>query len=74
MKRKLVSVLACMALTATMFAGCGSDTSTTGGTSAGSGSSGDVSDDSQAGDSGDSSSASGDVVTIGFAQVGHESD
>ncbi|MGN0350795.1 MAG: substrate-binding domain-containing protein [Roseburia sp.] len=73
MKRKLVSVLACMALTATMFAGCGSDDSAT--TDAdNTKEAGDVADDSQAEDSGDDASASGDVITIGFAQVGHESD
>lgn len=55
MKRKLISVLLCAAMAATMLMGCGG--------------SGDAEEAS-----GDVAEESGDLITIGFAQVGHESD
>jgi ABC-type sugar transport system substrate-binding protein len=72
MKRKLLGVLLCAAVTTTMFAGCGdsgSDAKSTSGTSEVS-----TSGSSAKSESGDDGSASGDVITVGFAQVGHESD
>lgn len=71
MKRKLVSVLACMTLATAMLAGCGSDaanTNETGGDTAGDANTADANTDANADASG------GDAITIGFAQVGHESD
>lgn len=72
MKRKLLGVLLCAAVTTTMFAGCGdsgSDAKSTSGTSEVS-----TSGSSAKSESGDDSSASGDMIKVGFAQVGHESD
>ena len=72
MKRKLLGVLLCAAVTTTMFAGCGdggSDAKSTSGTSEVS-----TSGSSAKSESGDDGSASGDMITVGFAQVGHESD
>lgn len=72
MKRKLLGVLLCAAVTTTMFAGCGdsgSDAKSTSGTSEVS-----TSGSSAKSESGDDNSASGDMITVGFAQVGHESD
>lgn len=81
MKRKVVSVLLCAAVVATMAAGCGngSDTKTTeagnvstdaqADTSAADDSADDASDDAASDDS-----ASGEEITIGFSQVGAESD
>ena len=86
MKKKLVSVLMCAMLTASMFAGCGdnsSDSQSTNdsqSTSDDSQSTNDDNSDANSGDDSDANSgddnngASGDVITIGFAQVGHESD
>ena len=75
MKKKLVSVLMCMAMGATLLAGCGGDT-TTDSSSAGNSSSdaatSDSSNDAAATET--KTAASGDTITIGFAQVGHESD
>lgn len=55
MKKRVVSILLCVAMTAAMVAGCGS------------------SSDSESSDSG-SESGGDDVITIGFSQVGAESD
>lgn len=55
MKKRVVSILLCVAMTAAMVAGCGS------------------SSDSGSSDSG-SESGGDDVITIGFSQVGAESD
>lgn len=55
MKKRVVSMLLCVAMTAAMVAGCGS-------------SSGDSSSDSG------EDSGSSDVITVGFSQVGAESD
>ncbi len=60
MKKKIVSLLACATLAVGMLAGCGSSDS----------SSDSSTDSSATADSEDS----GDLITIGFAQVGHESD
>lgn len=56
MKKRVVSMLLCVAMTAAMVAGCGSS------------SSGDSSSDSG------EDSGSSDVITVGFSQVGAESD
>ena len=79
MKKKVVSMLMCAALGATLLAGCGSSTD------AGSSDANATTDDGAAttddgaaaaddGATTDDGAASGDVITIGFAQVGHESD
>ncbi len=78
MKRKLVSVLACMALAAAMLTGCGGgDADANADANAGNDAADDVADTSagakeEAG--GDEASSGGELITIGFAQVGHESD
>ncbi|MCI9683081.1 MAG: substrate-binding domain-containing protein, partial [Lachnospiraceae bacterium] len=74
MKRKLIGLLLCVAMTATMLAGCGSK----GGDAPAEAPAADApaeapaegGDDAEA----DAPAASGDLITIGFAQVGHESD
>ena len=72
MKKKLVSVLMCMAMGATLLAGCGSDgTADSSAPAADSGSSSAASTEASGGSD---TVASGDLITIGFAQVGHESD
>lgn len=81
MKKKVVSMLMCAALGATLLAGCGSG-STDAGSSDASATTDDGAADAGAADDGaaddgattDDGAASGDVITIGFAQVGHESD
>lgn len=67
MKKKLVSVLMCMAMGATLLAGCGSE-------EAADSSNTTTADAADADTAADSEAADGDVITIGFAQVGHESD
>lgn len=83
MKRKLVSMVMCMALGATMLAGCGNSANTSTGNAGASNDAAAKTDDAAAADQTEdsaeaagteSSAASGDTVTIGFAQVGHESD
>lgn len=83
MKRKLVSMVMCMALGATMLAGCGNSANTSTGNAGASNDAAAKTDDAAAADQTEdsaeaagteSSAASGDKVTIGFAQVGHESD
>ena len=83
MKRKLVSMVMCMALGATMLAGCGNSANTSTGNAGASNdaaaktdaaAAADQTDDSAEAAGTESSAASGDTVTIGFAQVGHESD
>lgn len=59
MKRKLISVLLCAAMVTVMAVGCGG----------GSDSSSDSSEEA-----GTEEEASGELITVGFAQVGHESD
>lgn len=56
MKKRVVSILLCVAMTAAMVAGCGSS-----------------SDGGSSSDNGEDS-GSGDVITVGFSQVGAESD
>ena len=76
MKRKVVSALVCAAMVATMVAGCGSSSSTTTDTAADAAAE-DTADDAAEEDTADAATdaaADGDVITIGFAQVGHESD
>lgn len=89
MKRKIVSVMMCAAVTAALLAGCGSSPSGSqngGGTEEENESDENASDenasDDNASDGADADNAgsessgggSGETLTIGFAQVGHESD
>lgn len=88
MKRKIVSVMTCVAMTAALMAGCGNSPSSnnsgndsgndtsSGDTADGDDASGDTtgSDDTAAGDDAADGGSDGDMITIGFAQVGHESD
>lgn len=80
MKRKIVSVLVCAAMVATMAVGCGSS-SDTADTSADAAATEDAATEDAADDAAatedaaaDDAAAAGDVITVGFAQVGHESD
>ena len=70
MKKKVVSILMCAALGATMLAGCGSSDTGTSDASTSDAATSDTATDDGAGDT----AASGDLIKIGFAQVGHESD
>ncbi len=71
MKRKVVSALVCAAMVATMVAGCGSSTTTdTAADDTAAEETEEATDDAAA----DTTAADGETVTIGFAQVGHESD
>ena len=71
MKKKVVSILMCAALGATMLAGCGSSDAGSSDASTSDAAAGDTATtDDGAGDT----AASGDLIKIGFAQVGHESD
>lgn len=73
MKRKVVSVLVCAAMVATMAVGCGSSSSTDTSSDAAA----TTEEDTAAADDAaatDDAAADGDVITVGFAQVGHESD
>ena len=79
MKKKLVSVLMCMAMGATLLAGCGSEEAAdSSNTTAADAADADTAADSEAADASDAADAAdaadGDVIKIGFAQVGHESD
>ena len=79
MKKKLVSVLMCMAMGATLLAGCGSEEAAdSSNTTAADAADANTAADSEAADASDAADAAdaadGDVITIGFAQVGHESD
>ena len=75
MKRKLVSALVCTAMVATMVAGCGSSSSSTSTDAAAEETTDDAAAEETADDAAaDTAAADGDVITIGFAQVGHESD
>lgn len=73
MRKKFLAALLCTAVTATMITGCGDSGSGNAGGSSGGGTS-SQSSDSSGGGSDSSGGGSGDVITIGFAQVGHESD
>jgi len=80
MKRKIVSALVCAAMVATMVVGCGSSSTTTAPAEdateapAEEEAEAPAEDATEAPAESDASNASGDVITIGFAQVGHESD
>ena len=82
MKKKVVSMLMCAALGATLLAGCGSGSTDAGSSDASATTDDGTTTDDGAADDGaaddgattDDGAASGDVITIGFAQVGHESD
>ncbi len=80
MKRKIVSALVCAAMVATMVVGCGSSSTTTAPAEDATEAPAEEEAEAPAEDAeeapaeSDASNASGDVITIGFAQVGHESD
>ena len=69
MKRKVVSVLVCAAMVATMAVGCGSKEEPAAAAEAPAAEA-EAEGEAEA----PAEAASGDVITIGFAQVGHESD
>ncbi len=71
MKRKLIGLLLCAAMTATMLAGCGSKEEAP--AQAPAETEAPAGNDAEAPET-EAPAASGDVITIGFAQVGHESD
>ena len=80
MKKKLVSALVCAAMVATMAVGCGGGGDTQAEIGRASCRDRVLADDAAApeedatGDEAAAPAAGGDVITIGFAQVGHESD
>ncbi len=79
MKRKIVSVLMCATMTAALFAGCGGggDTQASGDAAKTDDAANDAADDGASEAAGDDAAAGGSdggTITIGFAQVGHESD
>ncbi len=86
MKKKIVSMMTCLAMTAALMAGCGSSPSSSSsgdndtekeesGDNANADASGDEAGDTSGDDANnDTSGGDGDTITIGFAQVGHESD
>lgn len=82
MKRKIVSALVCAAMVATMVVGCGSSSTTTAPAEDATEASAEEeaeapaenADAEEAPAESEGGNASGDVLTIGFAQVGHESD
>ncbi|MCM1257298.1 MAG: ABC transporter substrate-binding protein [Roseburia sp.] len=78
MKRKIVSVLMCATMTAALFAGCGGGDSAASSDAAKTDDSAaepaaDAADDAAADDAA-AGGSDGGTITIGFAQVGHESD
>lgn len=84
MKRKIVSVLVCAAMVATMAVGCGSSSTDTSSDAAATtedaaaeedaAATEDAAAEEDAAATDDAAAADGDVITVGFAQVGHESD
>ena len=71
MKKKVLATIMAAAMSLTMIVGCGSEgggDTTAPETDAG----GEAT--AEAGDAGEAPAADGDVITVGFAQVGHESD
>ena len=66
MKKKLLGILLAATMAVGVFAGCGGSSSDT--------SSDTASSDTSTESTTDDSSSSGDLISIGFAQVGHESD
>lgn len=79
MKRKIVSVLMCATMTAALFAGCGGggDTQASGDAAKTDDAANDAADDGASEAAGDDAAAGGSdggTITIGFAQVDHESD
>ncbi len=71
MKKRLLALLLCAGMVATMLVGCGnSDSNNTADTT----SVDTQTADTKSTDTADTSSAEAELITIGFAQVGHESD
>lgn len=73
MKRKIVSALVCVAMVATMVAGCGSSSTTTEAPAAEE-EAAEAETDAAEEEAPVAEAASGEVITVGYAQVGHESD
>lgn len=73
MKRKIVSALVCVAMVATMVAGCGSSSTTTEAPAAEE-EAAEAETDAAEEEAPAAEAASGEVITVGYAQVGHESD
>lgn len=69
MKRKILSVILATAMVAATLAGCGSSASEEAAAPAD-----DAVVEDAADDAADDSASSGDLIKVGFAQVGHESD
>lgn len=76
MKKKLVGVLMCVAMTTTMLAGCGnsSEPAAAPAPAAPAAAPAETQAAAPAETQAAEPAASGDVITVGFAQVGHESD
>lgn len=77
MKRKIVSAVLCLTMVGSLVVGCGSSASSEASSEAESTATEESSaaeESSSEAEADDSSAASGDTITIGFAQVGHESD
>ena len=73
MKKKLLSVLLSTAMVATVFAGCGGSSSTEEAAPAPAASE-EATEETTEEAPAEDTAASGDTISIGFAQVGHESD
>jgi len=76
MKKKLVAVALCISMVSIMLAGCGSTTDTTATTTepAATEATTETATTDTAADSTVAADTSSELITIGFAQVGHESD
>ena len=84
MKKKVVSIMLSMAMAATLLAGCGSTAAPAASSAAPAASeapaassaapASEVSSAAEAASEISSAASSGDLITVGFAQVGHESD
>lgn len=78
MKKKVLSAVLSLAMTATLLVGCGSSAATGASSAAGSSAAGSSAateaDSSAAGTTVTEKTASGETITVGFSQVGAESD
>lgn len=78
MKRKIVSALVCAAMVATMVVGCGSSSTTTEAPAEEAAEEAadteEAADAEEAAEEAPAEAASGELITVGYAQVGHESD
>ena len=76
MKKKFLSVALSVAMVATLLAGCGNKTEDAGdaGNQTTEDGADDTTEDGETDDATDDSASAGDMIKVGFAQVGHESD